>query len=61
MMSLHTEPSPITGMPPGGPFVIVWGAGRYRHGDANLAVVPMADLTGQGTGSKAFRAVRWAF
>ncbi len=49
-MSLHTEPGSISGLPPGGPFVIVWGTGQYRHSDAYLAVIPIATWeSGQGT------------
>jgi hypothetical protein len=49
-MSLHAEPAPITGMPTGGPFVIIWGTGDYRKSDVYLAIVPAANFeTGQGT------------
>ncbi len=49
-MSMHVEPEPIPGMPPGGPFVIIWGTGVYRKSDAYLAVVPAAHFeTGEGT------------
>jgi hypothetical protein len=49
-MSLHTEPGPIAGLPPGGPFVLVWGTGVYRKSDAYLSVVPAAQFeTGNGT------------
>jgi len=49
-MSMHTEPGPIAGLPPGGPFIIIWGTGVYRKSDAYLAVVPVAHFeTGQGT------------
>lgn len=41
-MSLHLEPAPIAGMPPGGPFVLMWGSGQYRKSDVYLAVVPAA-------------------
>lgn len=49
-MSVHTEPGPIAGLPPGGPFVLIWGTGRYRKSDAYLSVVPVAQFeTGKGT------------
>jgi hypothetical protein len=49
-MSLHAEPSPIAGLPPGGPFILIWGTGMYRQSDAFLAIVPAASFeTGQGT------------
>jgi len=48
--SLHTEPAPIAGLPPGGPYVFVWGTGVYRKSDAYLAIVPQSQFeTGQGT------------
>jgi hypothetical protein len=49
-MSWHIEPGLIAGMPPGGPYVIVWGTGAYRNSDAYLSVVPIAQFeTGNGT------------
>jgi hypothetical protein len=49
-MSLHLEPSPLEGLPPGGPFVLVWGTGKYRESDAYLSVVPASHFEdGQGT------------
>jgi hypothetical protein len=36
-MSLHTQPEPIAGLPDGGPFVLIWGTGNYRHSDAYQA------------------------
>ena len=51
-MSMHEEPGPasIAGLPPGGPFVIIWGTGVYRKSDAYLSVVPEASFeTGKGT------------
>jgi hypothetical protein len=41
-MSMHAETQALAGMPPGGPYVIVWGTGVYRHSDAYLSVVPIA-------------------
>jgi hypothetical protein len=49
-MSMHAEPVPIAGLPPGGPFVIIWGTGPYRKSDAYLSVVPIMHFeTGEGT------------
>ena len=49
-MSLHAEPGPIAGLPPGGPYVIVWGTGEYRKSDAYLSIVPAAQFeSGKGT------------
>jgi hypothetical protein len=49
-MSMHTEPDPIADLPPGGPFVLIWGTGVYRKSDAFLSIVPVAHFeTGQGT------------
>jgi hypothetical protein len=49
-MSLHDVPGSMEGLPPGGPFVIIWGTGVYRRSDAYLSIVPAANFeTGQGT------------
>jgi hypothetical protein len=49
-MSLHLDPGTVAGLPPGGPFVLVWGTGAYRESDAYLSVVPAAQFeTGQAT------------
>lgn len=49
-MSLHAEPGPIVGLPPGGPYVMVWGTGPYRKSDAYLSIVPAAQFeSGKGT------------
>ncbi len=49
-MSLHIEPGTIAGLPPGGPFILVWGTGAYRKSDAYLSIVPAAQFeSGQGT------------
>ena len=39
-MSMHAQPGTIAGLPPGGPFVLTWGTGRYRESDAYLSIVP---------------------
>jgi hypothetical protein len=43
-MSMHTQPGNIAGLPPGGPFVLTWGTGRYHESDAYLSIVPMAQF-----------------
>jgi Domain of unknown function (DUF4185) len=49
-MSLHVELGRIAGLPPGGPFVLVWGTGPYRKSDAYLSVVPATEFeSGKGT------------
>jgi lysophospholipase L1-like esterase len=49
-MSMHTEPGPVSGLPPGGPFILIWGTGVYRKSNAYLAIVPAANFeTGKGT------------
>lgn len=48
-MSMHAEPESIAGLPPGGPYIIIWGTGTYRKSDAYLSIVPAAQFeTGQG-------------
>jgi len=48
--SLHIEPGTIAGLPPGGPFILVWGTGAYRKSDAYLSIVPAAQFeSGSGT------------
>ncbi len=49
-MSMHIEPGVVAGLPPGGPYVIVWGTGAYRTSDAYLSLIPVARFeSGQGT------------
>jgi Domain of unknown function (DUF4185) len=49
-MSLHMQPGTIAGLPPGGPFLYVWGTGAYRKSDAYLSIVPAAQWeSGKGT------------
>ena len=49
-MSMHAEPEPMVGLPPGGPFILIWGTGVYRKSDAYLSIVPVAHFeTGEGT------------
>ncbi len=48
--SLHIEPATIAGLPPGGPFIFVWGTGAYRKSDAYLSMVPGSQFeSGKGT------------
>jgi hypothetical protein len=48
--SLRSEPGAITGLPSGGPFILVWGTGAYRKSDAYLSIVPAAQFeSGKGT------------
>jgi len=49
-MSVHAESGSITALPPGGPFIIIWGTGPYRKSDAYLSIVPAAQFeSGNGT------------
>jgi hypothetical protein len=49
-MSLRVAPTPIEDLPPGGPFVFMWGTAVYRRSDAYFAVVPIASFeSGRGT------------
>lgn len=64
-MSLHLQPGPIAGLPAGGPFILMWGTGEYRHSDAYLAIVPESQFeSGQGSlyfaGVDAAGAPAWA-
>ena len=66
-MSMHAEPEPglMAGLPPGGPFVVVWGTGVYRKSDAYLSIVPAENFeTGKGTryfaGLDAARVPTWS-
>jgi len=48
-MSMHTQPGAIAGLPDGGPFVITWGTGYYRHSDLYLSIVPASQFeSGRG-------------
>jgi hypothetical protein len=49
-MALHAQPGSIQGLPPGGPFVLAWGTGKYRQSDAYLSVTPASQFeSGKGT------------
>lgn len=43
-MSMHAQPGNIAGLPPGGPFILTWGTGRYHESDAYLSIVPAAQF-----------------
>lgn len=44
-MSTHLQPQhEIAGLPPGGPFVFIWGTGKYRGSDAYFSVVPVSNF-----------------
>lgn len=48
-MSMHVQPGPIGGLPPGGPFVFTWGTGKFRESDVYLAVTPVSQFeSGKG-------------
>ncbi|MBV9440682.1 MAG: DUF4185 domain-containing protein [Candidatus Eremiobacteraeota bacterium] len=49
-MALHATPRPIPGLPAGGPYVLMWGTGWYRHSDAYLALRPIGSFE-RGTGT----------
>jgi hypothetical protein len=44
-MSMHIEPGTIAGLPPGGPFVLVWGTGAYRMNSEDLPQLRLHDLS----------------
>jgi hypothetical protein len=51
-LTLRAEPGPdaIPGLPPGGPYVLIWGTALYRKSDPYLSIVPVATFeSGQGT------------
>ncbi|MDR3401655.1 MAG: DUF4185 domain-containing protein [Chthoniobacter sp.] len=49
-MSLHLQPRPYPLLPPGGPYVFIWGTGAYRKSDAFLQIVPAKHFeSGEGT------------
>jgi Domain of unknown function (DUF4185) len=63
-MSMHDQSAAIPGLPDGGPFVMTWGTGYYRHSDVYLSIVPAAQFeSGQGVlyyaGPDAHGAARW--
>ncbi|HXC33927.1 MAG TPA: DUF4185 domain-containing protein [Verrucomicrobiae bacterium] len=49
-MSMHAQPAPVGGLPPGGPFVFTWGTGKFRESDVYLAATPVSQFeSGKGT------------
>jgi serine/threonine protein kinase len=52
-ISLHEQTGRAAGLPPGGPYVFMWGTGEYRQSDAYLAIVPAAQFE-SGAGTKYF-------
>lgn len=49
-MALHACPQDTGGLPEGGPWILMWGAGQYRASDIYLALTPAATFaTGEGT------------
>jgi len=54
-MSLHVEPGSNPALPPGGPFVFIWGTGDHSQADAYLSLVPMAQFA-SGNGTRYFAA-----
>ena len=48
-MSMHVQPGAIPGLPDGGPFVLIWGTGQYRHSDVYLSIESASQFeSGQG-------------
>ncbi len=43
-ISMHAQPGNIAGLPPGGPFILTWGTGRYRESDVYLSIVPVGQF-----------------
>ncbi|MGA7793519.1 MAG: DUF4185 domain-containing protein [Candidatus Acidiferrales bacterium] len=43
-ISMHAQPGTIAGLPPGGPFILTWGTGRYHESDAYLSLVPVGQF-----------------
>jgi hypothetical protein len=64
-MSMHAQPGTIAGLPPGGPFILTWGTGKYRESDAYLSIVPVGQFeAGKGiryfAGMDAANAPTWS-
>ena len=48
-MSMHAQQGSPAGLPPGGPFILMWGTGEYRKSDVFLSIVSASQLeTGKG-------------
>jgi hypothetical protein len=50
MVTMQADPLPggTAGLPPGGPWVFIWGTGKYRGSDVYLSIVPAADFENGG-------------
>ncbi len=49
-LAMHAAPETIAGLPPGGPWVLIWSSGVYRASDAYFSIVPRANFeSGKGT------------
>ena len=64
-LAMHEAPEPVAGLPPGGPWVLIWSSSVYRSSDAYLSVVPKANFeNGKGTeyfaGMSAGGAPQWS-
>src|SRR5579872_84122 len=64
-MSIHAQPGNISGLPDGGPYIFIWGTGKYRESDAYLSIVPANQFeSGKGTryfaGLNASNAPTWS-
>ncbi len=64
-MSIHAQPGPVAGLPDGGPYIFIWGTGKYRESDAYLSMVPANQFeSGKGTryfaGLDASKAPTWS-
>jgi hypothetical protein len=64
-LSMHEQTGPVAGLPPGGPYIFIWGTGKYRESDAYLSIVPAGDFeSGKGvryfSGFDAAKAPTWS-
>lgn len=64
-LSMHEQAGPTAGLPPGGPYIFIWGTGKYRESDAYLSIVPAGDFeSGKGvryfSGLDAAKAPTWS-
>ena len=49
-MALHALDPSTKGLPPGGPWIAMWGSGDYRNSDLYLGIIPAAKFeSGEGT------------
>lgn len=48
-LSMHEQTGPVAGLPAGGPYIFIWGTGKYRESDAYLSIVPAGEFeSGKG-------------